>query len=88
MLKTKARDLVTRGAAQAAMPKQYMSLRGQPIATHSLDVFARMPEVGQIVVVCEAAYRSVLLPNEPWLIVTADRLCLAGISLRTTGGKS
>ena len=39
------------------MPKQYMILRGQPIATHSLDVFAKMPEVAEIVVVCEPDYR-------------------------------
>ena len=43
--------------AQAPMPKQYMILRGQPIATHSLDVFARMPEIAEIVVVCEPDYR-------------------------------
>ena len=49
------------------MPKQYMLLRGQPIATHSLDVFARMPEVSEVVVVCEPDYRCSYV-----LVISAD----------------
>ncbi len=41
----------------AAIPKQYLDLRGQPIATYSLDTFARMPEVGEIVIVCDPSWR-------------------------------
>ena len=43
--------------AQAAMPKQYLDLLGQPIAMYSLQVFATMPEVLEIVVVCNQEYR-------------------------------
>jgi 2-C-methyl-D-erythritol 4-phosphate cytidylyltransferase len=30
---------------QAAIPKQYLELKGQPIATYSLQTFAAMPQV-------------------------------------------
>lgn len=43
----------------APIPKQYLELFGQPIATYSLQTFASMPEVGEVVVVCEDEYRSV-----------------------------
>lgn len=39
------------------MPKQYLNLMGQPIAMHSLKTFGHMPEVGEIVVVCDPSYR-------------------------------
>jgi len=42
---------------QASMPKQYLNLVGQPIAMHSLRTFGTMPEVGEIVVVCDPSYR-------------------------------
>lgn len=45
--------------AQAPIPKQYLELRGHPIATYSLRTFASMPEVGEIVVVCEPEYDEV-----------------------------
>jgi len=54
-----ARSGLTAGARQAAMPKQYLPLRGQPIALYSLDVFAAMREVGEVVVVCDASYDGV-----------------------------
>lgn len=38
------------------MPKQYLPLQGQPIALYSLDVFAAMREVGELVVVCDPSY--------------------------------
>ena len=41
----------------AAMPKQYLPLRGKPIALHSLAVFEALPEVAEVVVVCDPAYR-------------------------------
>ena len=44
---------------KANMPKQYLNLRGKPIATWSLETFASMDEVGEIVVVCAPEYRDV-----------------------------
>lgn len=41
----------------APIPKQYLELRGRPIAAHSMATFARMPQVGEIVVVCDPAWR-------------------------------
>ena len=38
----------------ADMPKQYLPLMVTPIAIHSLKKFAKMDEVGEIVVVCDA----------------------------------
>ena len=42
---------------QVSIPKQYLLLSGLPIAVHSLLTFASMPEVLEIVVVCEPEYR-------------------------------
>jgi len=36
----------------AEIPKQYLDLSGKPIATYSLETFAGMKEVGELVVVC------------------------------------
>lgn len=41
------------------MPKQYLPLLGQPIALHSFDTFSKMPEVLEIVVVCDPSYKDV-----------------------------
>eukprot|EP00271_Cylindrocystis_brebissonii_P011971 TRINITY_DN2_c1_g2_i1.p1 TRINITY_DN2_c1_g2~~TRINITY_DN2_c1_g2_i1.p1 ORF type:complete len:354 (+),score=31.95 TRINITY_DN2_c1_g2_i1:117-1178(+) len=43
----------------ASMPKQYLPLLGQPIALYSFYTFASLPEVGEIIVVCEPPYRHV-----------------------------
>ena len=43
----------------ADMPKQYLPLMGTPIAIWSLRKFATMPEVGEIVVVCDPSYDDV-----------------------------
>ncbi|CAM6093150.1 unnamed protein product [Calypogeia fissa] len=43
----------------ANMPKQYLPLLGQPIALHSFHTFADMPEVLEIVVVCDPSYRDI-----------------------------
>ncbi|KXZ55794.1 hypothetical protein GPECTOR_2g1344 [Gonium pectorale] len=51
----------------AAIPKQYLDLRGQPIATYSLETFARMPEVGEIVIVCDPSWRDVFEKRFPGL---------------------
>ncbi|GMH41058.1 hypothetical protein BSKO_08968 [Bryopsis sp. KO-2023] len=43
----------------AKIPKQYLELNGRPIATYSLETFAKMREVGEIVIVCEESWRYV-----------------------------
>jgi 2-C-methyl-D-erythritol 4-phosphate cytidylyltransferase len=43
----------------ANMPKQYLPLRGEPIATYSLRLFASLPEVGEVIVVCDPSYREI-----------------------------
>jgi len=45
----------------ANMPKQYLPLRGQPIALYSFFTFAGMKEVGEIVVVCDVSYESLFV---------------------------
>lgn len=46
-------------AVQASIPKQYLELMGQPIATYSMQTFAGMTQVKEIVVVCEPEWRCV-----------------------------
>lgn len=41
----------------ANCPKQFLSLAGMPVVEHSLDLFASMPEVSQIVLVSDFQYR-------------------------------
>jgi len=41
------------------IPKQYIPLRGQPIATFSLETMSKMPEFGEVVVVCNPDYKDV-----------------------------
>ncbi|KAL3538468.1 hypothetical protein ACH5RR_001834 [Cinchona calisaya] len=43
----------------ASMPKQYLPLLGQPIALYSFFTFCRMPEVKEIVVVCDPSYQDI-----------------------------
>lgn len=43
----------------AAIPKQYLPLRGKPIATYSLITFSKMKEFGEVIVVCDPSYREV-----------------------------
>ncbi len=51
------KQTATAAALQAPIPKQYLEILGQPIALYSLRTFAAMPEVGEIIVVCEPEYR-------------------------------
>jgi 2-C-methyl-D-erythritol 4-phosphate cytidylyltransferase len=41
-----------------AVPKQYLMIHQKPLAHYSFEVFASMPEVQKIVVVCEPQYDS------------------------------
>ena len=43
----------------ASIPKQYLKLRGREIATYSLEMFASMKEVSEIVIVCDPSWRDV-----------------------------
>ncbi|KAK1385836.1 2-C-methyl-D-erythritol 4-phosphate cytidylyltransferase, chloroplastic [Heracleum sosnowskyi] len=43
----------------ASMPKQYLPLLGQPIALYSFYTFSLMPEVKEIIVVCDPSYRDI-----------------------------
>ncbi len=40
------------------IPKQYLLLRNKPIALYSFEVFASLPEVDQLIVVCEPKYQA------------------------------
>lgn len=51
----------------ASIPKQYLPLKGQPIATYSLETFARMKEVFEIVVVCDPSWRDLFQERFPSL---------------------
>lgn len=44
------------------MPKQYLSLAGKPVVLHSFALFAELPLVREIIVVCEEQYQS-FFPN-------------------------
>jgi 2-C-methyl-D-erythritol 4-phosphate cytidylyltransferase len=72
----------------AAIPKQYLELKGQPIATYSLATFAAMPQVGEIVIVCDPSWRYIFeeclaqltsssngrkLPDIHWALPGAER---------------
>lgn len=41
----------------ASIPKQYLELKGQAIATYSLVTFGKMPQVAEIVIVCDPSWR-------------------------------
>ncbi|WIA14520.1 hypothetical protein OEZ85_003039 [Tetradesmus obliquus] len=41
----------------ASIPKQYLELKGQAIATYSLLMFGAMREVGEVVIVCDPSWR-------------------------------
>jgi 2-C-methyl-D-erythritol 4-phosphate cytidylyltransferase len=72
----------------AAIPKQYLELKSQPIATYSLATFASMPEVGEVVIVCDPSWRYIFeerlsqldsssngrkLPDIHWALPGAER---------------
>jgi 2-C-methyl-D-erythritol 4-phosphate cytidylyltransferase len=42
---------------KSAVPKQYLTIHQKPIALYSFEVFAALPEVQEIVVVCEPQYQ-------------------------------
>ena len=50
---------------QASMPKQFMLLQQKPIARHSFDLFLEMPEIHEIIVVCDPQYREYFQVSRP-----------------------
>lgn len=42
----------------ASVPKQYLPLNGKPVVLHSFSLFAELPGVREIIVVCDEQYRS------------------------------
>jgi 2-C-methyl-D-erythritol 4-phosphate cytidylyltransferase len=66
----------------APIPKQYLELKGQPIATYSLVTFSRMREVSEVVIVCDPSWRHIFeeqFPKMPkhvavkWALPGAER---------------
>lgn len=49
---------------QAEMPKQFLVLHQKPIARHSFDLFLEMPEINEIIVVCDPQYRHHFQSNQ------------------------
>lgn len=43
---------------ESSIPKQYLSICQKPLALFSFDIFTSMPEIDQIIVVCEPEYNS------------------------------
>jgi 2-C-methyl-D-erythritol 4-phosphate cytidylyltransferase len=41
----------------SSIPKQYLPLQGKPLALHSFDLFLQIPEIQEIIVVCEPQYQ-------------------------------
>lgn len=41
-------------------PKQYMLLAGKPMIMHSLERFEKIPEIDEIIVVCEPFYKDII----------------------------
>ncbi|CAA0810944.1 2-C-methyl-D-erythritol 4-phosphate cytidylyltransferase- chloroplastic [Striga hermonthica] len=54
----------------ASMPKQYLPLLGQPIALYSFYTFSKMPEVKEIVVVCDPSYQDIFEDAKQNILVT------------------
>lgn len=47
-----------------AVPKQYLLLHHKPLALYSFEVFTSMPEVKEVVVVCEKQYAFLFFPYQ------------------------
>ena len=48
---------------KASIPKQYLLLKNKPIALYSFELFCSMPEISEIIVVCDPAYEYVFQEN-------------------------
>ena len=47
----------------ADIPKQYLSIHHKPLALYSFEVFLAMPEMEEMVVVCDPQYESLFMVN-------------------------
>lgn len=43
---------------KTSIPKQYLSIRDKPLALYSFELFLSLPEVEEIVIVCDPTYQS------------------------------
>lgn len=48
---------------QSDIPKQFLPLKGKPLAIHSFELFQSLPMVSEIVVVCDPSYVSLFNSN-------------------------
>jgi 2-C-methyl-D-erythritol 4-phosphate cytidylyltransferase len=55
---------------QAPLPKQFLRLAEKPIARYSFEVFMAMPEVFEIIIVCDPAYHSLFQTERQDLLLT------------------
>lgn len=62
---------------QTVTPKQFLSIQGKLIAHYSFDLFKSMPEVAEIVIVCEESFRH-LFPKD---------LCTIPVSFAPPGAR-
>jgi 2-C-methyl-D-erythritol 4-phosphate cytidylyltransferase len=53
---------------QSQVPKQYLTIRNKPIALYSFEVFLAMPEIREIVVVCNKEYEPLFQSTEKRII--------------------
>lgn len=53
------------------MPKQFLKIHDKVIARYSFDLFLQLPEVGEIVVVCDPMYRDLFPENTSKPIIFA-----------------
>ena len=44
---------------KSSTPKQFLLLKGKPIILYSYEVFAALPEISEIIVVCDPQYQSI-----------------------------
>lgn len=61
----------------SAIPKQYHPLNGKLVVLHSLEVFLSIPEVDEIVIVCDLEYESSFSP-----IFSNKNICFARPGIR------
>jgi 2-C-methyl-D-erythritol 4-phosphate cytidylyltransferase len=52
---------------QSPLPKQFMQLGPKPIACYSFDLFVSMPEIQEIIVVCEESFRPLFETQKVYL---------------------
>lgn len=59
---------------QSAIPKQFLSLQGKPVALYPFELFSSCPHVAEIIIVCEPQYQSLF----PRFTLPAVKFALPG----------